>query len=176
MAGYDLGNLGVVVAEDNDFLRQILVRMLRGLGVGDVRQTRDGEHALELLEIFPADIAFVDWVMAPVSGLEFLKRVRNDKGSPNPYLPIVMVTGYTDLHHVCEARDRGITEFLVKPFSVNSLAKRLSTIIENPRPFLRTADYFGPDRRNQDDPSYTGPDRRRNPPPVERVELDGEVA
>jgi two-component system chemotaxis response regulator CheY len=172
MAGYDLSNLSVVVAEDNAFLRQILVRMLRGLGVGDIRQTADGERALQLLETFPADIAFVDWVMAPIDGIEFLRRIRHEKGSPNPYLPVVMVTGYTDLHRVCEARDGGVTEFLVKPFSVNSLAKRLSTIIENPRPFLRTADYFGPDRRTHDDPNYGGPDRRA----PERVELDSEVA
>lgn len=60
-----------------------------------------------------------------------------------------MLTGYTEHQQVVEARDAGVNEFLAKPISAKPLYQRLAAIIDNPRSFVRTKSYFGPDRRRQ---------------------------
>ena len=60
-----------------------------------------------------------------------------------------------------EARDAGVTEFLVKPFTANDIARRITHVINRPRDFIETQDFFGPDRRRRrDDTTYKGPLRR----------------
>ena len=97
-----------------------------------------------------ADVLIVDWHMQPLDGLDFVRLVRTASDSPNPYVPIIMLTGYTEYARVVEARDAGINEFLAKPISAKSLYLRFAAIIDNPRPFIRTKKYFGPDRRRQE--------------------------
>ena len=72
-----------------------------------------------------------------------------------------MLTGHSELARVQEARDSGIHEFLAKPISAKSLFTRIAAIIENPRPFINTDAYFGPDRRRQDIGPPPGIDERR---------------
>ena len=88
--------------------------------------------------------------MEPTDGLEFVKFLRNDEKSPNPYVPIIMLTGHGDRDRVCEARDAGINMFMAKPVSAKALYERLVWMINHPLPFIRTAEYFGPDRRRKD--------------------------
>ena len=64
------------------------------------------------------------------------------------------------MHRVLEARDSGVNEILAKPISIKSLHSRLVSIIEQPRPFVKSKNYFGPCRRRSDDPKYAGPERR----------------
>ena len=72
-----------------------------------------------------------------------------------------MLTGHTEADRVMEARDAGVTEFLAKPVSALQLFQRIRTIIEAPRQYVRTADYFGPDRRRRNELDYEGVERRR---------------
>jgi DNA-binding response OmpR family regulator len=48
-----------------------------------------------------------------------------------------------------EARDAGVTEIVVKPFSVRTFYERISAAIERPRPRVQSAVFSGPDRRRQ---------------------------
>jgi len=99
-------------------------------------------------------------IEAPVDGLEMIRKVRRDPRSPRPRIPVIMMTGYNAVPRVREARDTGVTEYLVKPFSAHDLAKRLAYVINKPRDFVIASSYFGPDRRRRNDGSYTGPDKR----------------
>ena len=156
-----LAALKVLVVDDNQHMRAIVCALLGGVGVVQIRQCWDGAEALEVLRQWPADVAIVDYQMSPVDGVEFTKLVRNAADSPNPFLPIIMLTGYAERHRVFEARDAGITEFVVKPVTARAVLDRLSNIIYSPRPFIRTPSYFGPDRRRRQDPNFVGPWRRR---------------
>ena len=71
-----------------------------------------------------------------------------------------MITGHSTERRVNEARDVGVNEFLAKPVTARAVIDRLTQLIENPRPFVRSNDYFGPDRRRRDSPRYQGPRRR----------------
>ncbi|MBU6298344.1 MAG: response regulator, partial [Alphaproteobacteria bacterium] len=91
----------------------------------------------------------------------FTREVRTSAQSPNPYVPIIMVTGHTERHRVETARDAGVTEFLAKPITAQNLFLRIAEIVERPRSFVRCNGYFGPDRRRHADETYKGPWRRR---------------
>ena len=86
--------------------------------------------------------------------------LRNDDNSPNPYIPIIMLTGHGDRERVCEARDAGVNMFMAKPVSAKALYERLVWMINHPLPFTRTSDYFGPDRRRKDIGPPNGVERR----------------
>ena len=58
------------------------------------------------------------------------------------------------------ARDAGVTEFLAKPISAKGLYQRILNVVANPRPFIKTKTYFGPDRRRNTNNAYIGPERR----------------
>jgi CheY-like chemotaxis protein len=114
-----------------------------------------------VLDDWGADVAIVDFRMDPMDGVTFTERVRRDPGSKNPFLPIIMLTGYAEKGRVLEARDAGVTEMMTKPVTAKALVARLNAVILNPRPFIRTQTYFGPDRRRRQDASYVGLERRR---------------
>jgi DNA-binding response OmpR family regulator len=102
--------------------------------------------------------------MFPLDGVEFTRMVRNAPDSRNPYLPIIMMTGHSERYRVMDARDAGVTEFVAKPLTAKAVLERIHAVIYRPRPFVRTAEYFGPDRRRKDDPGFAGPWRRSTDP------------
>lgn len=152
--------LQVLTVEDNAHMRAIIGAVLQGLGLKEVREARDGEAALAMLHAHPVDIALVDFLMTPMDGVQFTRMIRTSPDSPNVYLPIIMMTGHSERSRVCEARDAGVTEFVTKPLTARALALRISAVVHRPRPFVRTASYFGPDRRRRDDPRYAQYGRR----------------
>jgi DNA-binding response OmpR family regulator len=72
-----------------------------------------------------------------------------------------MVTGHTERERVTTARDLGITEFLAKPISAQSLSQRVEELIERPRPYIRAGSYFGPCRRRKRGGIFIGAERRK---------------
>ena len=97
--------------------------------------------------------------MKPVDGIELVRWVRNPAKSPCATLPILMLTCYADAERVKRARDAGVTEFMVKPFSPESIYQHISSMFRKPRRFVDSKSFFGPDRRRKMD-SRIGDDRR----------------
>ncbi len=91
---------------------------------------------------------------------DIARLLRNSPDSPNQMAPVIMITSHATLRRIHEARDAGVNEFLAKPLTARGVLDRLQKIIDHPRPFVRTSDYFGPDRRRKVDPAYDGPPRR----------------
>ena len=155
-----LEKLRVLVADDNQHMRAIVSAVLKSIGINNLREAHDGAEALAVLREWNADVAIVDFRMEPIDGVEFTRLVRNASDSTNQFLPIIMLTGYADRVRVLEARDAGVTELVVKPMTAKALMSRLQAVIFQPRPFVRTDSYFGPDRRRTANPDYPGPERR----------------
>ena len=156
----DYSSLKILLIEDNQHMRSIVGAILKGSGIRNVREARDGAEGLDMLRQFPADIALVDFNMEPIDGVEFTRLLRNASDSSNPYLPVVMITGHSERSRVIQARDAGVNEFVVKPLTARALLGRLDSVIMRPRPFIRCKSYFGPDRRRSSDSNYAGPFRR----------------
>jgi CheY-like chemotaxis protein len=156
-----LEKLSVLVVEDTAPMRKLIVSVLESLGVGTVYTASDGREGFEQFQRLNPDIIITDWLMQPVDGIEFIRTVRTHMSSPNRTVPIIIITGYSAITRVIQARDHGVTEFLVKPFTANDLAKRIAYVVNKPRDFVHAPRYFGPDRRRRRDENYAGADRRR---------------
>jgi CheY-like chemotaxis protein len=160
MSGTAFEHLKILIVEDNLHMRGLLRGLLTSVGVRDVAEANNGATAIEALREKKCDLILSDLAMKPMDGLEFSRKVRTD--SPNPFVPIIMITGHTEKHRVEAARDAGITEFLAKPNTPHSLFSRIAEIMERPRAFVRTEAYFGPDRRRKTAENYAGPWRRHD--------------
>ncbi|MGJ3230536.1 MAG: response regulator [Oceanicaulis sp.] len=158
-----LSKLRIAVVDDNAAMRGIVRTVLASLGCENVHEAADAQSAFALLQGEPIDILILDWKMKPVDGLALVKKIRDPEQSPIPFLPIIMLTAYGEPSKVREARDAGVTEFMIKPFSAEALYRRLAAIINRPRPFVRTKAFFGPDRRRLE-AAYDGPERREEAP------------
>ena len=153
-------SLHILLADDNQHMRAIAATILKSAGFRRIREVRDGAEAMDALRDWPADLAIVDFNMAPIDGVEFTRLIRNSSDSPNVYLPIIMMTGHSEKSRVVDARDAGVTEFIVKPITAKAVLERIQAVIYRPRPFVKAEGYFGPCRRRQSDKNYNGPQRR----------------
>lgn len=149
-----------LIVEDNTHMLRLLAAMVRAFGIEDVSTAHDSIEALEILKINPIDLAIVDFKLPVLDGLEFTEMVRKSPDSANPFLPIIMVSAYAERSRIIAARDAGVNEFCAKPINAQTLFSRLQSVVNKPRAFINSPDYFGPDRRRRDDPHYRGPERR----------------
>lgn len=154
--------LSILVVEDTVPMLKLVNSIFDTLGVGNVFTAQDGEEGFETFCKYNPDIVIADWHMPETSGMELVRKIRWSSESPNRMVPIIMMTGYSALPRVSEARDAGVTEFLVKPFSANDMARRIAYVINKPRDYIETKDFFGPDRRRRKIDNYKGPFRRED--------------
>lgn len=160
MAKIAFEELRFVVVDDNAHMRRIVRTLLRAFGSREIYEAEDGASGLEAVEGYSPDILITDIKMPIFDGIELTRMIRNPEGCKHPFLPIIILTAYSEKKHVTAARDAGATEFLCKPVSATSLYRRIQNVIANPRDFVRTKTYFGPDRRRNANPNYSGPERR----------------
>ncbi len=156
----NLGKLRVLLVEDLDPMRDIMSYLLTNLGVGDVQSVANGERALKLLrEDYNFDLIIADWQMPVIDGLTLTQAIRRNRAIRVNEVPIILVTGFSSLERIAQARDSGVNEYMVKPFTSKDLAKRIEYIIRSPRPFIRDDAYVGPDRRRKK-MEFKGEERR----------------
>lgn len=167
-------SLRALVVEDDVYMRLLLRSLLLSLGIRDLLEAKNGKEALAIVVSKEIDFILTDLSMEPMDGIEFTRAVRQAQNSPNPYVPIIMVTGHSERHRVEAARDAGVTEFLAKPITINNLILRISEIIDRPRAYIRCDTYFGPDRRRRSDDNYAGPLRRSSD--KAKVDIDAVAA
>ena len=147
MAKISFERLSFTVVEDNVHMRRLIQTLLYSFGSREIHEAEDGASGLATLELHCPDILITDWKMPVFDGIEFVRMIRNPDSSANAYIPIIMLTGHCEPEYVIEARDAGVSEFLCKPFTAACLHDRICNIILNPRPFVRTETYFGPQIR-----------------------------
>jgi len=161
MVRIDFNRLRFLVIDDNAHMRRILRTLLHGFGAREVYEAEDGAGGLEAFTHYAPDIVLVDWVMPIFDGLELTQMIRQPGANANPYVPIIMLTGHSEKQRVIGARDAGVTEFLAKPISAKALYERILNVVAKPRPFIKSKNYFGPDRRRNVPTNYIGPERRK---------------
>ena len=156
-----LSTIRVLVVDPYSQLREIIRDiLLRGIGVEDVYEARDGEEALHTMRDYNPDVIIADSTMKPLNGIELTKRIRAGEASINPQTAIIVISGRAEVGEILAARDAGANEYLAKPVSAKILELRLHSIVERPRPFVRADNFFGPDRRRHDASGYIGSERR----------------
>ena len=152
--------LKILIVDDIRHTRVLLTEILRAIGIQQIYEASDGAEGLQVMRAHNIDIVLTDLAMEPLDGIDFVRLLRNSPDSPNPMVPVLMITGHSTLRRIHEARDVGVNEFMAKPMTARGVLERLQLVIDHPRPFIRSDDYFGPDRRRKSDPDHPGPWRR----------------
>jgi two-component system, chemotaxis family, chemotaxis protein CheY len=155
----DFSKVSFLVVDSNPLSGQLVRDILGVLGATAVRSVNSVERARGLLKREPVDIIITEYYLEPESGLALIDWVRSSPESSDRMIPIIMLTANSEQDYVVNARDKGVTEFLAKPFNVEGLYRRLVAVIARPRAFVNADRYFGPDRRRRQVP-FGGPDRR----------------
>jgi CheY-like chemotaxis protein len=160
MSEYRFDRLRVLVVDDNVHMRKLVTTILQAFGVTQIAEVENADRAWQSLREINPDVIVLDWVMEGMSGIELVRMIRSNPQAPNPFVPVIMLTGHTSMEHVRQARDAGINEFIAKPVSVKTMMSRLVAVIEHPRPYVRTGSFFGPCRRRRNVGDYHGAERR----------------
>lgn len=157
---YQFQNIKILVVEDNQPMLDLTKSLLETFGIKKIYTAINGQEGFRKYCLHNPDIVLADWMMKPMDGISLARRIRNDGKSPNQFVPIILMTGFSEKRRVLQARDAGVTEFLVKPFNARDLYRRIAQIVERPRQFVRSEDFFGPDRRRTRNEGYEGLERR----------------
>lgn len=170
---YDFKDLSVMVADQTPYIARVTVSMLRVLEIRDIKTFSDIDEMLAGLLSGKADLIMTELDMEPVDGLTLIRKIRGSKHEQIRCLPLMVTAGFATKRLVGQARNAGADDFMVKPFSVNTLYTRLVKLTERRQPFVDTKTYFGPDRRRKDR-GYGGPDRRAPAPDAGGEAADSE--
>jgi len=154
-----LASLKVCIVDADSQMRQMIRDALTGMGISQIRECADSGMAQQLVGEFKPDLCIFDWSTGPLDPIAFIKTLRARESGQGTTMQLIMMMANANTRRVIEARNAGVDEFLVKPISLRALHGRLLTLVENPRVFVRTPTYAGPDRRRHDRP-FAGPDRR----------------
>lgn len=165
---YQFRNITVLVVESTKAMFDLTKSVLTAFGVNQVYSAFGYDEGFETFCRVNPDLVIIDWLDDPKNGLELTKKIRTDAKSPNPFTPVVLMTGFSQKKRVLQARDSGITEFLVKPYTAKALYQKIEQLIEKPRHFVKSENYFGPDRRRGREEEYRGPERRDGDQPEAR--------
>ena len=146
--------VNLLVVEDNDASRRLVLELLRGAGFTNLTVARDAEEAIHQMQAIPPDLILLDWGLPGLSGIELTEMIRAAALKPddrfaNPEVPIVMLTARQRARDVTHARNAGVNEFVIKPFSTASLLKAICWALVKKRRFVATEAFVGPDRRRR---------------------------
>lgn len=153
-------NLTALLVDDSSIMRTLTKEVLTTLGFGRIITAQSAEEAKDIIIQQDIDFLICDWRMGGMSGVELTRYIRNMPLCNNTFLNIIMLTGNAELRNIIEARDSGVTEYLVKPFSVKDLCVKITEIIEKPRKFVISDTYKGPSRRRRNVAIPNGNERR----------------
>ena len=119
-------NMRVVIVDDYTTMLRILRNLLRQLEINNVDEANDGDTAYHLMQKNPPDLVISDWNMAPVTGLDLLKRVRAD--AKLKHIPFIMVTAESKTENVIAAKQAGVSNYIVKPFNADTLRAKIASV------------------------------------------------
>ena len=156
-----LNKVKVLVVDDDRAISNLVKNVLINLGFGTVIVVHNAPEGLQVLEKNAIDLVITDWEMEPMTGVEMTQRIRKFD-SPKRFLPVIMLTGHSERSEIELARDCGITEYLIKPFTAKTLCSRIMMVIESPRSFILSKGYKGPSRRRRNQAPPSGQNRRKS--------------
>jgi CheY-like chemotaxis protein len=146
----NLRGVTTLLVDSDHFSRGIISQMLRGFGMDSPAVFETGAAAKAHLKHNYSDICIIEAVLPDMDCSELIKWIRHQDKSPLRFIPVIVLTSYTQHRHVSLARDAGANLVIGKPVSPRVLFDRLAWVAKTPRPFIETGNYAGPDRRFRD--------------------------
>jgi two-component system chemotaxis response regulator CheY len=120
-------DMRILVVDDFQTMRRIIINLLRQLGFKNVAEASDGQRALEKVKGESFDLIISDWNMPNMTGMDFLKAVRADESLKA--IPFIMVTAEGKKENVIAAVQAGVSNYVVKPFNAATLKEKMVKVI-----------------------------------------------
>jgi CheY-like chemotaxis protein len=143
----NLKNIVSLIADRDPFARGLVAQMLRGFGVTTILIADNGAAAKELLANNVPEIIFIEGALPDMEAAELITWIRRNPNKALRFQPIIVLSGYTQLKMISQARDAGAHLVVAKPISPQALFDRLAWVAAFDRAFIETPTYSGPDRR-----------------------------
>lgn len=119
-------NMKVLIVDDFATMRRIMKNVLRQIGFANITEADDGKSALRQLKKDRFDLILCDWNMPEMQGIDFLRAVREDEAHNS--VPFVMVTAEAKKENILEAVKAGVSSYVVKPFTAETISEKLQKI------------------------------------------------
>ena len=117
----------ILVAEDYTTMVRIVMKFLEQMGFQSIYTASDGEEALELTKRHNFDLIISDWNMEPMTGLELLKRIRQNEKTK--HIPFIMCTAEAKPDNVQAAQKAGVSNYISKPFNSKVLEQKIESVL-----------------------------------------------
>jgi two-component system, chemotaxis family, chemotaxis protein CheY len=169
----NLRDLVILVADQSSYMSMLIHSMLRGFGSNRVLEVRNSVSVFQALIGQKIDILICDARLPPHGGLPLTSAIRGKTDNEHRTIPILIMASDSRESTIKHARDAGANMVIAKPISPANLYDRLSWVAFNPRKFVDTATYFGPDRRFKIEGYPKGVGRRRGDKAIEVAEESG---
>ena len=146
----NLSSMTTLIVDNDRFMRGLVGQILHGFGAEPAAVASSGEEAIRMMRAHAFDLCVVEAVLPDMSGADFIRAVRTIKGGQIRFTPILVLTSYTQMHQIQDARDAGANFVARKPISPQTLYDRIVWMGHVNRPFVESLNYNGPDRRFHD--------------------------
>lgn len=163
-----IGNISVLIVEPNAYISSVLKGIMHAQGARLIVEARDGADAFKEMRVFVPDLILTEWDMEPVDGLDFTRLIRTGKESPNPNVPIIMISAAAEKDRVMQALQAGISGFVVKPLTPQYLIDQVRRALEKPGPLLQSSSHKGATK--------AGGNRQAKGPRLSQAEVDALLA
>jgi len=119
-------NMKILIVDDFSTMRRIMKNVLKQLNFVNIIEADDGSTALETLQREKIDLVVSDWNMPKMTGLELIKVIRCDDALK--HIPFLMVTAEAQQENIIEAVKSGVSNYIVKPFTAETLSQKINQI------------------------------------------------
>lgn len=143
----NLSGMTTLIADGDSFTRGITSQIIRGFGAEECVVVDSGANASQQFSRRSFDLCILEARLEDMSSADLVRWIRRLKDGQTRFMPIIVLTSYTQRHFVAAARDSGANLVVKKPVSPRVLFDRISWIARCERPFIETDLFFGPDRR-----------------------------
>jgi two-component system chemotaxis response regulator CheY len=116
-----------LVVDDSSTMRRIIINTLNKLGFTDVVEASNGREGLDRLAANPVDLIITDWNMPEMTGIEFIRSLRGNEKLPQ--VPVLMITSNAAKDDIVEALRAGVTNYVVKPFTSDTMREKIESVL-----------------------------------------------
>jgi len=120
-------DMAILIVDDYKTMLRIVRSLLQQLGFTNVDEATDGKSAFDMISARCYGLVISDWNMQPMTGLDLLKKVRAN--APTANLPFIMVTAEARTENVVAARQAGVNNYIIKPFTQQVLKQKISAVL-----------------------------------------------
>jgi len=121
-------NIKILVVDDMVTMRRIVKNILRQLGFSNIDEAENGQEALQKLRSDTFGCVVSDWNMPVMTGIDMLRAVKADEKLKA--IPVFIVTGRAQQSNLVEAVQAGASNYIVKPFTVETMQEKLGNIFK----------------------------------------------